>query len=547
MFMRSLAVHSAMVAFALQLTAICRADAAVPQLQILDVRPRNSEPGAARNGVHSYLLTSRDIEIDVQHPGLGDNLAIYLEGQRVKSKFQYVTPQLSRCVIQLPDVVGERRLAACVSNPDGTFQKSGVWIGYQTHSPWYRVPSSRSIRVGSGKLECVQQDRGDELSAGEDSGPPTLNELGLPTDDRIPAAAQHQLFGPMQLAAKPDEATKQDGVKSGVRFGVSAFDQSSPVTINAQVRFPEINQYEIVDPAKFESELSKIKLFESNSAGSRPADNEDVTLIMHGTIEIKGPGGLPITKRLLDSTKITFKWTPVDKDSSSTRMAEIATSARTEIRKQIQANLKKLINEHQLEWKMKLNASLTWKAQTEPLAVENGIEIHLTPYMPGPAPRAMKAAEVGTPATARSRRRVQAHRLVFDQPTHVPFDRLGTAGMMFRDEGLLIAEGMELVLRDDGGYRLKINVSSPIAVRLRLQIQLVTSDEWCHTITVPVQSVPASLGSATMSSEDQGWHSIEVQGRIASLSQWANRVIDMRRSGSAQFGSLPETGQDQTF
>jgi len=149
----------------------------------------------------------------------------------------------------------------------------------------------------------------------------------------------------------------------------------------------------------------------------------------------------------------------------------------------------------------------------------------------------------------------------FANPASFDYPHFGTGCEIFETEGLIIHEGMRLVVVKDGHYQVSFTASAPampVTLRLQLQVMAMASQPFSLTfpaITItPVKDQNGSYQAGSWQIRHSGFslafaeqfcrHQIECEGK-----SWAESAEPICRTGSkkpcvirigtARFGSLP--------
>jgi hypothetical protein len=134
--------------------------------------------------------------------------------------------------------------------------------------------------------------------------------------------------------------------------------------------------------------------------------------------------------------------------------------------------------------------------------------------------------------------RDKSRELVIPTAAHFPlrdFDRFGGA---YAREGAVLYENMHVLLRNNGRYKVTCQVTTPVAVQLRLQLHLSTSKE-TYTLTLAPLSVSPDDGFTANSPTEP--RTVRFQGYAPWIEKRAQDFVDISRNGTARFGSLPTT------
>jgi hypothetical protein len=112
-------------------------------------------------------------------------------------------------------------------------------------------------------------------------------------------------------------------------------------------------------------------------------------------------------------------------------------------------------------------------------------------------------------------------------------------------DGAIIYENMRFRLCDDGSYEVRYCVSTPETVQLRIQLllQLVEDDgtqRW-HTLTLRPKTIPLIFDPTPKAQVNVDVREVSVRGTAPFLAKRGAQIVDIRRRGSARFGSLPPT------
>ena len=135
---------------------------------------------------------------------------------------------------------------------------------------------------------------------------------------------------------------------------------------------------------------------------------------------------------------------------------------------------------------------------------------------------------------------------VFEDPCHFNYVLPGRYSQQIVRDTLLVYEGMEIAVTEDGSYTVSFIAEVPqIPVVLNLQLSVSTSVNGATlprgTITLP----PVVIESRTLVSRDQPGRSVKVTRK--GYSQLLHRIIanesatgiSFKRAGNARFGSVP--------
>lgn len=120
-------------------------------------------------------------------------------------------------------------------------------------------------------------------------------------------------------------------------------------------------------------------------------------------------------------------------------------------------------------------------------------------------------------------------------------------------DGAIIYENMQFIIcNKTGDYELRYCVSTPETVQLRLQLLLQVEEcrptrktNW-YTVTLPTKTIPVEIDPSR--DVQVKMRTVVMQGNLPYLAGGKNNIVDIRRRGTARFGSLPptQTARDST-
>jgi len=134
----------------------------------------------------------------------------------------------------------------------------------------------------------------------------------------------------------------------------------------------------------------------------------------------------------------------------------------------------------------------------------------------------------------------------FDHPARFPLPAWGLNGEYLERPGVLIYEGMRLVIRPDGRYQVRFTIGTP-AMPVTLQIQFDLADQCtgqAYTLTLPPITIPpeskpaAATGEQAPKAACENLQTIHHEGYLPILDGYpqSESVHVMRRTGTARFG-----------
>ncbi|MFN0054900.1 MAG: hypothetical protein ACKV0T_22240 [Planctomycetales bacterium] len=133
----------------------------------------------------------------------------------------------------------------------------------------------------------------------------------------------------------------------------------------------------------------------------------------------------------------------------------------------------------------------------------------------------------------------EARQFFIASAAHFPLPVFGRDAQRYDQEGAVLYENMEVMLCNDGRYEVYCRVSTPMTTQVRMQLLLQLDDATWVTLTLPTQTI--NLDANAGRDEQTRKRKIAIKGYAPSLLGRANDVRDVRRRGTARFGSLPPT------
>lgn len=133
----------------------------------------------------------------------------------------------------------------------------------------------------------------------------------------------------------------------------------------------------------------------------------------------------------------------------------------------------------------------------------------------------------------------QTQTIVIASAANFPLPEFGQHGQRFWSEGAIVYENMQVIICENGQYEVRGKVSTPMTTQFRLQLLLSMKDGTRYTLTLPTKTI--TLGSDAGRDQQTAVQPLTWRGTAPALIGMTQQVEDVRRYGTARFGSLPPT------
>lgn len=155
-----------------------------------------------------------------------------------------------------------------------------------------------------------------------------------------------------------------------------------------------------------------------------------------------------------------------------------------------------------------------------------------------PVPSAKNKTD--TPPTAAANDKITLQEYAFPYPAAFPISRFSRSGDRIKTEGAVLDQ-MRLAIAKDGRYQLDFDARTTVRAEIKLQLFIKMKDGEWYPITLPAKTIlPANYTRQRFGAESGSATSfVSITGYAPILVNQQNQISDIRRRGSATFGSRP--------
>lgn len=148
--------------------------------------------------------------------------------------------------------------------------------------------------------------------------------------------------------------------------------------------------------------------------------------------------------------------------------------------------------------------------------------------------------DLGDSESKQSEDKIAIQEYAFPYPAAFPISHFSQSGGRIKTEGAVLDQ-MRLAISKDGRYQLDFDASTTMRAEIKLQLFIkLKGGEW-YPITLPRQTILPTNSSSNRFDTGSGNETsfVSITGYAPILVNRANEITDIRRRGSATFGTRP--------